>query len=231
MGKTNMKISTQGGLMALLMGGTALATTGLGGVALAQEGATVRDVITVTATRREETVSDVPYNISAVGGEAIEAGKILDEAELLRSIPGVTVVDRGARNSGTMNAARIRGLAVDGNALGDYAVSSVASVSTYVNDTPIFANFALRDLERVEVLRGPQGTLWGKNTTGGAMNFISRLPGDALEGEALHGRGGERLHRPGEQDVEPDGGARGACPDERRTAEQLTSHPPRAARC
>ena len=86
---------------------------------------------------------------------AIEAGQILDEAELLRSIPGVTIVDRGARNSGTMNAARIRGLAVDGNALGDYAVSSVASVSTYVNDTPIFANFALRDLEpRIEIEEG-----------------------------------------------------------------------------
>lgn len=198
MGKTNMKTSTQRGLMALLMGGTALATTGLGSVALAQEESTGRDVITVTATRREETVSDVPYNISAVGGEAIEAGRILDEAELLRSIPGVTVVDRGARNSGTMNAARIRGLAVDGNALGDYATSSVASVSTYVNDTPIFANFALRDLERVEVLRGPQGTLYGSGALGGTIRYITRDPelgefGGSVTGSLSHVNGSDDL--------------------------------------
>ena len=175
MGKmTSMKASRRG-LAVLLMGGTALA--GMTAGAWAQdETPAARDVITVTATRREETVSDVPYNISAVGGAAIEAGQILDEAELLRSIPGVTIVDRGARNSGTMNAARIRGLAVDGNALGDYAVSSVASVSTYVNDTPIFANFALRDLERVEVLRGPQGTLYGSGALGGTIRYITRDP-------------------------------------------------------
>jgi iron complex outermembrane receptor protein len=175
MGKTMNKQTSMRGLAALLMGGTALA--GLSAPAIAQDDDPVmRDVITVTATRREETVSDVPYNISAVGGDAIEAGQILDEAELLRSIPGVTIVDRGARNSGTMNAARIRGLAVDGNALGDYAVSSVASVSTYVNDTPIFANFALRDLERVEVLRGPQGTLYGSGALGGTIRYITRDP-------------------------------------------------------
>ena len=175
MGKMTNKQTSRQGLAVLLMGGTALAGVSAPAFAQADEPA-MRDVITVTATRREETVSDVPYNISAVGGDAIEAGQILDEAELLRSIPGVTIVDRGARNAGTMNAARIRGLAVDGNALGDYAVSSVASVSTYVNDTPIFANFALRDLERVEVLRGPQGTLYGSGALGGTIRYITRDP-------------------------------------------------------
>ncbi len=183
-------------LSAALMGGTALAGLSLGGVALGQDEGVTRDVITVTATRREETVSDVPYNISAIGGEAIEAGQILDEAELLRSIPGVTVVDRGARNAGTLNAARIRGLAVDGNGLGDYATSSVASVSTYINDTPIFANFALRDLERVEVLRGPQGTLYGSGSLGGTIRYITRDPelgefGGYLSGSASHVNGSE----------------------------------------
>lgn len=175
--KQSSKTISYGARWALvLMSGTALAGT-LPAVAAAQEDEpTIRDTIVVTATRREETVSDVPYNISAVGGEAIEDAKIFDEAELLRSVPGVAVVDRGARNSGTLNAARIRGLAVDGNALGDYAVSSVASVSTYVNDTPIFAGFALRDLERVEVLRGPQGTLYGSGSLGGTIRYITRDP-------------------------------------------------------
>ncbi|HFB54903.1 MAG TPA: TonB-dependent receptor [Hellea balneolensis] len=135
-----------------------------------------RDEIVVTATRREETVSDIPYNISATSGVEIEKANILDNAELLRSIPGISTIDRGERNSGTINAARIRGLAVDSSALGDFAVSSVASVSTYINDTPIFANFTLRDLERVEVLRGPQGTLYGSGSLGGTVRYITRDP-------------------------------------------------------
>jgi iron complex outermembrane recepter protein len=164
-------------LLTLLMTGVSAASLGIS-VATAQEDDTVsrQKTITVTATRRDESLVDVPYNISAVTGADIEAASILDDAELLRSIPGVAVVDRGARNSGTMNSARIRGLAVDSNGLGDYAVSAVASVSTYVNDTPIFANFLLRDLERVEVLRGPQGTLYGSGSLGGTIRYITRDP-------------------------------------------------------
>ena len=164
-------------LLTLLMTGVSATSLGIS-IATAQEADTVsrQKTITVTATRRDESLVDVPYNISAVTGADIEAASILDDAELLRSIPGVAVVDRGARNSGTMNSARIRGLAVDSNGLGDYAVSAVASVSTYVNDTPIFANFLLRDLERVEVLRGPQGTLYGSGSLGGTIRYITRDP-------------------------------------------------------
>lgn len=174
---TNKKRLRNTTMLAALMTGTAI-TSGSIGIASAQEEETVKrqETITVTATRRDESLTDVPYNISAVSGTDIEAASILDEAELLRSIPGVAVVDRGARNSGTLNSARIRGLAVDGSGLGDYAVSSVASVSTYVNDTPIFANFILRDLERVEVLRGPQGTLYGSGSLGGTIRYITRDP-------------------------------------------------------
>lgn len=166
-------------MMMSLLCGTALSTLPTGVMAQSSTdnaSPRVRDEITVTATRREQSVTDVPYNISAVSGASIEAAKTYDSAELLRSIPGVGVVDRGARNSGTLNQVRIRGLSVDGNALGDYAVSSVASVSTYVNETPIFANFLLRDLERVEVLRGPQGTLYGSGSLGGTIRYITRDP-------------------------------------------------------
>lgn len=136
----------------------------------------VRDEIVVTATRREENVSDIPYNISATSGAEIEKANMLDGAELLRAIPGIAAIDRGARNAGTVNTARIRGLAVDSSALGDFAVSSVASVSTYIDDTPVFANLTLRDLERVEVLRGPQGTLYGSGSLGGTVRYITREP-------------------------------------------------------
>ncbi len=132
--------------------------------------------IVVTATRRSEKVLDVPYNISAVTGDSIADRNITDQNELLRSIPGVSVVDRGYRNSGSLNGARIRGLNVDGAALGDYAVSSVSPLSTYVNDTPVFANFLLKDLSRVEVLRGPQGTLYGSGSLGGTVRYIQNEP-------------------------------------------------------
>jgi len=146
-------------------------------VAVAQEAtpATV-DELVVTATRREQSVLDVPYNITAVSGASIEAAKMTDSAELMRTIPGVAVVDRGYRNAGVINNVLIRGLNVDSNALGDYAVSSVAPVSTYINDTPLFAGFLLKDLERVEVLRGPQGTLYGSGSLGGTVRYITRAP-------------------------------------------------------
>jgi len=163
--------------MSLLLGTTAI-TLFVSGYASAQEtsASNSRDEIIVTATRREERISDIPYNISATSGLEIEKANMFDDAELLRSIPGISTIDRGVRNSGTVNSVRIRGLAVDSSALGDFAVSSVSSVSTYINDTPIFANFTLRDLERVEVLRGPQGTLYGSGSLGGTVRYITRDP-------------------------------------------------------
>ncbi len=139
--------------------------------------------ITVTAQGREENILNVPYNISAVSGDAIEEANILDTAELMRSVPGVGVIDRGARNSSVVSGIRIRGLNVDSSALGDYAVSAASTVATYVDKTPLFANFLLSDIERVEVLRGPQGTLYGSGALGGAVRFILREPElDAFSG-------------------------------------------------
>ncbi len=132
--------------------------------------------VVVTAQGREQDIMAVPYNISAVSGEQIEQGNILDTAELLRGMVGVAVTDRGARNSSVVSGIRIRGLNVDSSALGDYAVSANATVATYVDNTPIFANFLLSDIDRVEVLRGPQGTLYGSGALGGAVRYILRQP-------------------------------------------------------
>ncbi len=134
------------------------------------------ETITVTATRRDEDILDVPYNISAVSGDDIEASVTLDNAELIRGVAGVSMIDQGPRNAATFNSIRIRGLNVDASNNGDFAVASVASVSTYVNDTPVFGNFALVDLERVEVLRGPQGTLYGSGSLGGTVRYLLREP-------------------------------------------------------
>lgn len=134
------------------------------------------DEVIVTATRREERILDVPYNISAVSGRAIEEAKVQTAAELLRSVPGVAVVDRGYRNQGVANSIQIRGLNVDTSIQGDYAVVAVPTVSSYVNDTPLFANFLLKDIDRVEVLRGPQGTLYGSGSLGGTVRYILNTP-------------------------------------------------------
>lgn len=134
------------------------------------------DVITVTAQRRSQNILDVPYNISAVDGSEIEDNEVLDTAELMRRIPGVGVIDRGPRNSNVVSGIRIRGLNVDSSALGDYAVGAHATVATYVDNTPLFANFLLSDIERVEVLRGPQGTLYGSGALGGAVRYIMSKP-------------------------------------------------------
>jgi len=157
--------------------GVLIVSLGSASAALAQEAepTTVGEIV-VTANRREQSVLDVPYNVSAVSGTAIEDAKIADSAELMRGVPGVSVVDRGYRNAGVMNNVLIRGINVDSNALGDYAVSSVAPVSTYLNETPVFAGFLLKDLERVEVLRGPQGTLYGSGSLGGTVRYITRAP-------------------------------------------------------
>ncbi|WP_196140212.1 TonB-dependent receptor [Aliikangiella sp. G2MR2-5] len=133
-------------------------------------------VITVTANRRAQSIQSVPYNISAVSGESLSEAQITDAAELMRNIPGIAVVDRGHRNSGVINGIMIRGMNVDGAALGDYALSAVPTVSTYVNETPIYANFILKDIERVEVLRGPQGTLYGSGSLGGTVRYILNRP-------------------------------------------------------
>jgi len=153
----------------------ALATTGPAAVAQTDEESLLEE-ITVTATRRESSIQDVPYNISAVSGTALETALITDQADLMRIVPGVAVVDRGYRNSGVINGIMIRGINVDGSALGDYSLSAVPTVSTYVNDTPLYANFVLRDVERVEVLRGPQGTLYGSGSLGGTVKYIMRDP-------------------------------------------------------
>ena len=142
--------------------------------------------IVVTASRREQSIQDIPYNISAVQGDDIEAQNIVDASDLMRTIAGVSVIDRGYRNSGHVNSLIIRGVNVDNGANGDVGLSSVSPVATYVDNTPLFANFLLKDIQRVEVLRGPQGTLYGSGALGGTVRYIMNRP-DASEFDASVG--------------------------------------------
>ena len=136
----------------------------------------VLEEVIVTATARAESTQDIPYNISAISGADIQAQNIVDSYELMRNIAGISVVDRGYRNQGHMNSIVIRGVNVDNGVNGDVGLSAVSTVATYVDNTPIFANFLLKDVERVEVLRGPQGTLYGSGALGGAVRYIMNKP-------------------------------------------------------
>ena len=132
--------------------------------------------VTVTAQGRKENILKIPYNISAISGQELEDKKITDQVEMLRGVAGASIVDRGTRNSGVISGVTLRGLNVNGSSLGDFQTSAVPTVSTYVNNTPIYANFLIKDVERVEVLRGPQGSLYGSGSLGGTVRYLTRRP-------------------------------------------------------
>lgn len=147
-----------------------------GAIAQDEDSTQLMEEVLVTATARSQAVENIPYNISAMSGDQLEAQNITDQAEMLRAMSGVSVVDRGYRNSGTVNSIVIRGLNVDNGLNGDISLNAVPTVSTYVNNTPLFANFVLKDVQRVEVLRGPQGTLYGSGALGGTVRYITNQP-------------------------------------------------------
>ena len=144
----------------------------------------VIEEILVTAQVRETSVQDIPYNISAMTGETLERQNVVNQYDVLRAMHGITVVDRGYRNGGTVNSIVIRGLNVDNGANGDIMLNAVPSVATYYDNTPLFANFLVKDIERVEVLRGPQGTLYGSGSLGGTLRYIGKRPNaDSFEAD------------------------------------------------
>ena len=138
--------------------------------------AAVQDII-VTAQRRSESISRAPLAITAVTSEAMARKGITNAASLQDSIPSLHVTTLG---SGTNIA--IRGIVtVNPNPQGDPAVAM--SIDDVYVARPNAANTDFLDIQRVEVLRGPQGTVYGRNATGGAINVISNEPVFKQEGQ------------------------------------------------
>jgi outer membrane receptor protein involved in Fe transport len=142
--------------------------------------------VVVTAMRREQSVQDVPSNISVVSAELLLQTGISDPASLTRVVPGLSLVDEGPRVSGNRNTFSMRGMNVDArNNNDDNPGISQSTVSTYLGEVPVFFPLKLVDLQRVEVLRGPQGTLYGAGSVGGTLRFIPNAPSPgALELDA-----------------------------------------------
>lgn len=151
----------------------------LGGMPLAwaaDTGDTLEEIV-VTAGRREQNLIDVPYNISAVTGESLSAAGITSLTDIARLLPGINVPDLGPRASSSNSNIIIRGLnANDPGGSAYLPWESVPLVSTYVDEVPLFVNLALFDVQRVEVLRGPQGTLYGSGAVAGTIKVIHNAP-------------------------------------------------------
>ncbi|PAL24237.1 TonB-dependent receptor [Sphingopyxis sp. GW247-27LB] len=133
------------------------------------------DEIVVTAQKREQAVDDVPISITALGGDALRDRGITSTSDLVKAIPGFTVTQTNSLTP----VYTLRGV---GLSLYDAGVGAAPSVSVYVDEVPLPSPMPVAvstlDLARVEVLKGPQGTLFGQNATGGAINYVSAKPTD-----------------------------------------------------
>ncbi len=158
-----------------LVGATALAVMTLSGAAVAQM---QLEEVVVTAQKRAESAQDVPVALTAISGDAIENMGIGNMGDLTQMSSSLTVQESGNRNESPVS---IRGIGTF-----SYAIGVEPSVSVIIDDLPVattgqaFANLA--DVERVEVLRGPQSTLFGKNASAGVINIVTRDPSEEFEG-------------------------------------------------
>ncbi|NHN36526.1 TonB-dependent receptor [Pseudomaricurvus alcaniphilus] len=136
--------------------------------------AALEEVI-VTAQKREQSINDVGMTISAASGDQLMAQGVTDTSDLAKIVPGFN-----ATESFTMPVYTLRGVG-----LYDYSLASSPSVALYVDQVPLpypsMAGDANLDVQRVEVLKGPQGTLFGQSSTGGAINYIPNAPTDEFE--------------------------------------------------
>ncbi|WP_286771824.1 TonB-dependent receptor plug domain-containing protein, partial [Sphingomonas sp. 66-10] len=127
--------------------------------------------VLVTAQRREQRLQDVPTAVTALGGDLFSSGLGKSANEVLNLVPNAT--------AGTQQHGRPRWW-IRGVGAGQQQLDLANPVGFYLDDVYISnasaTGLPLFDIEQVEVLRGPQGTLWGKNTTGGAINVISKKP-------------------------------------------------------
>jgi outer membrane receptor protein involved in Fe transport len=133
--------------------------------------------IIVTAQKRAQSINDVGLTITALGVDTLKRQGINTLEELARSVPGLTYA---ATDYGTP-VFTLRGVGFY-----DYSLAGYPTTSVYVDEVPlpfpVLTTHANLDLERVEVLKGPQGTLFGQNSTGGAINYIVAKPTNALAG-------------------------------------------------
>ncbi len=166
-------------LSAAILAATGLAVASGGHAQEVTEEGLLEEVI-VTATKREESIYDVPIAISAFQEEMLFKAGITDLIDVGKFVPNLNVTGFSAGHTSSVNPF-IRGIGIQ-----DHLITTDPGVGVYVDGVyygrQVGQNWSLSNIERIEVLRGPQGTLYGRNTIGGTINIITRKPGDEQGG-------------------------------------------------
>jgi iron complex outermembrane receptor protein len=151
-----------------------------GNISFAQEN--ILEEVTVTAQKREQAVTDVPISITALSSDMIRSNGIEDPKDVSFLVSNMDI--KGAGLGDANPAITIRGIGMN-----NFNSNNNPSVGVYVNEifmsSPAMISLAMMDVERVEVLKGPQGTLYGRNSSGGAMNIINKKPTWEQDGFAI----------------------------------------------
>ena len=134
--------------------------------------------VVVTATKKSESIQDLALSIEALSAEALDVNQIYDVSDLADVTPGLET----SKGIGSGSAWTIRGMGSFGIGAGVIASVVTAVNGHSVNDS-VVADIGFFDLERVEVLKGPQGTLFGRNAANGVINFITARPSNEYGGE------------------------------------------------
>ncbi len=140
--------------------------------------------IVVTAQKRVQNINDVGLSVAAISGDAFKARQINSLADIAQAVPGLSFTQSGSNTP----VYTLRGVGFYETTLGAYP-----DVSTYLDEAPlpfpVLTSLTAFDLERVEVLKGPQGTLFGNNATGGAINYIAAKPTSTFQAGGSIGYG------------------------------------------
>ena len=162
---------------AMLLAGSGMLLSQIASPVLAQaEERLTLEEVTVTARKREESLQDVPIAITAVTETQLDERGVAELIDLTKSVPNFTFNGNGS----TLSAIGIRGIVAATRNIGFESGMGVYVDQVYVGRPSAF-NQNLDDIQQVEVLRGPQGTLFGRNTIGGAVNITTKTPGNELE--------------------------------------------------
>lgn len=146
--------------------------------------------ITVTASRRTQTAESTPYSLTVISPQQLANANVTDISSLTTQVPGLSMYDFGARFAGA-TVPIIRGINATGEPRG-FRSFEQSPVGVYVGNSPMDDYIGLIDLQRVEVLRGPQGTLYGAGALGGAIRLIPNDPElDTVSGQVE--AGGDRI--------------------------------------
>ena len=182
------------GNLAIIMSAVAIGAFGVDEAAVAQQASEpIFETVIVTAQKLEQNIYDVPAAISAFSPETMEKQGITDLTDIGKFVPNLNVTGFSAGHTSSANPF-IRGIGLQ-----DHLITTEPGVGVYVDGIylgrQVGQNWSLANIERVEVLRGPQGTLYGRNSIGGAINIITQKPGGETGGKmSLTAGSRERLN-------------------------------------